>query len=95
MTGSHLAPNCKKCATPMRPVETKPDFRCFECPACSFVMIESVRRSSGGRTSGPPRPNDGDDELGDTHDVRLSACECDGAVTESLGNVTRADASAG
>jgi hypothetical protein len=23
-------------------VPTKPEFRCFECPACQFVVIESA-----------------------------------------------------
>jgi hypothetical protein len=79
----------------MRPVETKPDFRCFECPGCSFVMIESVRRSDAVRRTDLTALNAADDAVGDAgYDIRLTAYECDGAVTENLGNVTRAEASA-
>ena len=38
--------NCKQCASPMQSIPTTPDFRCFECPECHFVTIESVPRTS-------------------------------------------------
>jgi hypothetical protein len=38
--------NCKFCIFPMTCIPTQPDFRCFECPECHFVVIESVPKAS-------------------------------------------------
>jgi hypothetical protein len=35
--------SCKKCESEMKQLTTRPVVRCFECPACHFVVIECVK----------------------------------------------------